>query len=369
LLLVLFAVELIRLARTRRRWKPGTVDGTAVLISADFGPAIVGVWRPQIVIPAWALELRADQRALMMAHESEHVAHRDSRWLGAAFLAVLIAPWNVGLWWLLRRFRIAMELDCDQRVLRRGYDVAAYGELLLEIGRRSSGRSLLAAGFAERRSMLRTRIDRMTAPASGAHGWRIAVGAALLLGACVLGPSHDAPKLNAANSTAATGIRIMAAPLPPASIVAPVMPPRVRATLTGFPPPTNGAPWIATRFTADKARIGDEIDFVAAIWFPRALRDSLRHVAIITKAAFTGDPDVHDWQTSTLVRTSNVGGKLFDMYVSWYQISTHHAGRVEASPVVLKYGMPPERTFPPISALDAELTLRSATAAIVVQPK
>ena len=161
-----------------------------VLVSADFGPAIVGIWRPRIVIPAWALELPACQRALMMAHETEHLASRDSRWLGLAFLAVTIAPWNVGLWWLLRRFRLAMEVDCDRRVLRRGYDVAAYGELLLEIGRRSNGRSLLAAGFAERRSMLRARIEAITTTARGRNAWRIAAGSALLLGACVLNPSH-----------------------------------------------------------------------------------------------------------------------------------------------------------------------------------
>ncbi|MES2305661.1 MAG: M56 family metallopeptidase [Gemmatimonadota bacterium] len=194
LLFALLLLEGVRLLRARRRWRRADVDGTAVLVSQDFGPAIVGIFRPAIVIPEWALELPAGQRQLMLTHESEHLAARDSSWLGIGFLGVALAPWNPGLWYLLRRFRFAMEADCDQRVLQRGYDVETYATLLIEIGRRSSGRSLLAAGFAERHSMLRTRIESLfaaTAPATMASRWRLVSGAAIVAAACAVGPARS----------------------------------------------------------------------------------------------------------------------------------------------------------------------------------
>ena len=193
----LLLLEIVRIRRARRRWEARVVDGVPVLVSTAFGPAIVGIFNPEIVLPAWALELPPDQRALLLTHESEHLVTHDSRWLSAAFAAVVLAPWNVGLWWLLRRLRLAMELECDRRVLLAGHDVGAYGNLLLEIGRRDPGRSLLATGFAERRSMLRTRILNMTSDtrrSGSALAWRVVAGAVLVLGACMLGPSHgDAP--------------------------------------------------------------------------------------------------------------------------------------------------------------------------------
>lgn len=194
LVLALLVVELIRIGRARRRWERRVVDGISVLVSVDFGPAIIGVLSPQIVVPAWALALPPDERTLLLAHESEHLASHDSRWLSAAYMAVLIAPWNVGLWWLVRRFRLAMEVECDRRVLLRGHDLERYGNLLVEIGRRATGRSLLATGFAERRSMLRTRIISMTSAAGRTWGWgvwRVGAGAVLVLGACMLGPSKE----------------------------------------------------------------------------------------------------------------------------------------------------------------------------------
>jgi hypothetical protein len=47
---------------------------------------------------------------------------------------MVLVPWNVPLWWQLRRLRFAMEVDCDARVLRRGAEARAYGEMLLSVG-------------------------------------------------------------------------------------------------------------------------------------------------------------------------------------------------------------------------------------------
>jgi hypothetical protein len=40
--------------------------------------------------------------------------------LGVALLVAVLVPWNLPVWRQLRRLRLAMEVDCDARVLRGG---------------------------------------------------------------------------------------------------------------------------------------------------------------------------------------------------------------------------------------------------------
>lgn len=127
-----------RLRRELRRWPRRSVDGQAVRVSPDLGPAVVGVLRPQIVLPAWALGLSASSRRLALLHEREHAAAGDPRVLAAGLACAVAMPWNLPVWWQLHRLRLAVEQDCDDRVVRRGARPAEYAELLLEVGRRRS---------------------------------------------------------------------------------------------------------------------------------------------------------------------------------------------------------------------------------------
>src|SRR4051812_25005479 len=70
-------------------------------------------------------------------------------------------PWNVPLWWQLGRLRFAVEIDCDARVLRRGYDVSRYGETLVVVGERQSATIGMVAAMAKPRSLLERRIRNM----------------------------------------------------------------------------------------------------------------------------------------------------------------------------------------------------------------
>lgn len=108
-----------RLSRARRSWRPQTVCGEPVLVSSDTGPAVVGLRRHKIVLPAWALELEDSELALAVTHEREHVDAHDPWLLAAAIITVALAPWNVALWLQLRELRRAVEGDCDARVLAR----------------------------------------------------------------------------------------------------------------------------------------------------------------------------------------------------------------------------------------------------------
>ncbi|HVO35993.1 MAG TPA: M56 family metallopeptidase, partial [Gemmatimonadales bacterium] len=64
-----------------------------------------------------------------------------------------------------RRLQLAVETDCDRRVMRAGADAHAYGVLLLSVGERATQQHLLApTAFSEERSLLEGRIEAMTSP-------------------------------------------------------------------------------------------------------------------------------------------------------------------------------------------------------------
>src|SRR5256885_14311722 len=187
-LLLSLGAAALRLAALRRGWRAATVDGRAVLVSDNVGPAVAGLWRPRIVLPEWALRLSDRERRLMLAHEDEHVRARDPWLLAAAAAVLLLAPWNLIWWWQLRRLRLAVEMDCDARVLARDANAPAYGELLLRVGRRRARMPLGAPALGEPVSFLGRRIRRM---ATELPRWRWAgataagiVAAAAIIAAC-----------------------------------------------------------------------------------------------------------------------------------------------------------------------------------------
>lgn len=199
----LLAGGALRLHAVSRRWSEVTVNGTEVLASEEMGPAVLGFFRHRIVMPRWAMESEPGERAWILAHEREHAeAHDPTLVFGAALLAVLL-PWNLPLWWQLWRLRLAVEVDCDARVLRGSTvrERALYGELLLEAGRRISGRvaSLSAvAAFAERTSGLERRLQEL-ARSGRPPLWRLGgllAGGALLVGTACMVPAPMAPDMD-----------------------------------------------------------------------------------------------------------------------------------------------------------------------------
>lgn len=182
-LLTLLGVSAFRLRQARGGWVRRRVEDVAVWVSDDVGPAVLGVVRPEIVVPDWALALPAPLRRLMLLHEREHLRAGDSHLLLAALLAVAIAPWNVFMWWQLHRLRLAVELDCDDRVLARSAgdsaSVADYGELLLTVGRRRSRIAPVALGAAGMRSGLERRLRELCRPRRSGSVRKVASFAAL----------------------------------------------------------------------------------------------------------------------------------------------------------------------------------------------
>ena len=182
---LILVASAVRVTRRRRRWAASVVDGVPVLVSRDVGPAVVGVIRPQIVVPAWVTTLPPEQRALVLAHEHEHARARDPLLLAAGALTLVAMPWNVALWYALSRLRLAVEADCDGRVLHTHPDVRAYSLLLVDVTERNLRSAMHLAAFGDSRSELARRLALLMVREPRHLAARV-LGAALLSLACVI---------------------------------------------------------------------------------------------------------------------------------------------------------------------------------------
>jgi len=108
-----------RLVRGRHRVSEHEGVALWVLRDATQGPALVGCWRPRIVLPAdFEHRFDAGQRALILTHERMHAQRRD---LPALMLGLCLRAlfWFDPLaWWAVRRLRQDQELACDAAMLR-----------------------------------------------------------------------------------------------------------------------------------------------------------------------------------------------------------------------------------------------------------
>jgi bla regulator protein blaR1 len=161
----------------KRRWTAGTLLGTAVFFAPDVGPAVVGLLRPRIVVPRWLLSSSTSQQEAVMAHERSHIDAGDARLFTAALFLLLFMPWNLPLWWQLRRLKYAIEVDCDRRVLKSGCDAVGYGETLIAVGERKSTYIGAVAAMSESTSFLE---ERLTIMMSNPGKWQRATAVMLL---------------------------------------------------------------------------------------------------------------------------------------------------------------------------------------------
>ncbi|GGA29371.1 hypothetical protein GCM10010981_17850 [Dyella nitratireducens] len=135
--------------------------GVPVLVSDSVGPAVVGLIRSRIVVPAWLLQESQGQQQYVIAHEQSHLKARDPLLVAIALMLLVAMPWSPLLWWQFHRLRCAIEVDCDARVLRGGGDVGEYCETLIQVGQNQSGYVGAVTAMSESRSFLERRIKIM----------------------------------------------------------------------------------------------------------------------------------------------------------------------------------------------------------------
>ncbi len=217
-LLVLLGYTLARLRVARRSWVSAQLEGEPVLVSDAVGPAVVGLLRPAVVVPAWVAGAPASERALVLAHERAHIRAGDPWLLAGAALVSALVPWNPALWWARRRLHAAVESDCDARVLGSGADRLDYARLLVFTAARGAGRTRPLAALVEPRSLLERRIRTMLQhlPRRPLHALVLfGVALAIVVVACdVSGPTGERAGARPSSATVATAAAPARPPAP-----------------------------------------------------------------------------------------------------------------------------------------------------------
>jgi hypothetical protein len=192
----------------RRRGEPDTpviVDGVPVLVTGSVGPATVGLLRSRVLVPRWVLALPAAQRRYVVRHEDEHRRAHDARLLFVASLALIAVPWNLALWWQLRRLHLAIEMDCDRRVVAALGDASAYGEMLLEVAQSAGRGPRLQPALLGGTGSLERRLTALLAPAPLRRAQKVLVPAvAIALVLLVLSLPHPIVEHAASGANAHT---------------------------------------------------------------------------------------------------------------------------------------------------------------------
>jgi TonB family protein len=192
--LLLYSLAGLRMRGIMREAEFATIDGQAVLLSERLGPAVVGFFKPRIVVPRWLAQNDSVLRSQVLLHEREHLAAHDQLSLLAALLLIACMPWNIALWWQLRRLRAAIEFDCDRRVLRAGADPHSYSVAILTVGRRAPRIPFAAVALTEPMSQLELRIRTMLEKARGSSLVAIGVRAAIVASVLTVAFAVNAPK-------------------------------------------------------------------------------------------------------------------------------------------------------------------------------
>jgi TonB family protein len=190
-----FVIGMLALRRQRHLWIARDIVGTECFVTPDIGPAVVAIPDARIVVPEWVLSLDSDSLATVIRHEREHKVARDGWLIIAGSVAAALMPWNPAVWLMRSRLRLAVEMDCDARVLASEPRVDRYGSLLLAIAQRPRFVADLAATLTESTSDLERRIDAMTAHPPKHPRRRAMLSAAAGVVAIALACSMPAPDM------------------------------------------------------------------------------------------------------------------------------------------------------------------------------
>ncbi|MDQ3170357.1 MAG: M56 family metallopeptidase [Acidobacteriota bacterium] len=128
-------------------------------------PAIVGVFRPSLLLPADAGDWPADMRRAVVLHELAHVARWDS-------LSQLVSQIACAVYWCIplvwhgaRRAAALRERASDDHVLRAGVRASTYADSLIGLARLARGGDLQAAVLSMARpSRMRERVVAILDP-------------------------------------------------------------------------------------------------------------------------------------------------------------------------------------------------------------
>jgi beta-lactamase regulating signal transducer with metallopeptidase domain len=155
-------------------------------------PAVTGVFRPTLLLPAdFPGVLDEKEAQLVLHHELLHIRRHDL-WAGALLCVLQAAHWfNPVAWFAFNRMRFACEQACDEEVLALGGedDRAPYGHALIKLGSAMNtaevqlGILSVVSSADDLRTRIRAVADRRRFPPTLAFVWMGIIGVVTLLGA------------------------------------------------------------------------------------------------------------------------------------------------------------------------------------------
>lgn len=176
---VLTLRQLRFLQRLRRRDESGEESGEPL------GPAVVGLFRPRIVLPTdFARRYTPEEQSLVLEHEHEHVRRGDLPAQALGSLLTCLFWFNPLVHLAAARFRFDQELACDAAVLeRRPRSRRCYGEAMFKT--ELAGYGLPVGCHWQSRHPLKERIAMLKNPTPSLGRRRF--GSALVAAALVSG--------------------------------------------------------------------------------------------------------------------------------------------------------------------------------------
>jgi len=148
--------------RLRLKSAPSVSESPAV-----FSPMLVGIFRPQIILPRGLADSASSSRLeLMLAHELAHLRRKDLLWLWLFTLGETLFFFHPLVWLARREWTLATEAACDEMAIRLTRQTPRdYGEMLVDIvaatSRRSNATPLVAVGIIENANTLKRRLKLM----------------------------------------------------------------------------------------------------------------------------------------------------------------------------------------------------------------
>ena len=131
----------VRVRRIVRRGLLFETTGTVEVRLSDEipSPAVTGVLRPVVLLPAAVDTWAEADLAAVLVHELGHVARRDCLFNVLSDLAAIIYWCNPIVHVAAKRMRAESERACDDRVLQGGVEPEGYAHLLLRVARGRGG--------------------------------------------------------------------------------------------------------------------------------------------------------------------------------------------------------------------------------------
>lgn len=132
--------------KVKRRVRVGTLPDI-------HAPAVFGVFRPTLTLPADYRRFSGEALEYMLMHEIQHIKKRDNLWNLLALLLVCCHWFNPLVWLSYRFLNQDVELARDAGVLRSlgKHEKLDYAEVILRVAENRSKPALyLVAGFAEK---------------------------------------------------------------------------------------------------------------------------------------------------------------------------------------------------------------------------